>query len=172
MQSAMMGSLWTISQQSVPNSAPENKRAKRKTKGGGGNSGEGKTHHKTPPQKRFWTPPLMIRFPPPFVYAVSFSLEETGTDQTTNPTFAPPPKLVLEGVLYGTFSPPKSHDTFCPPPLRIPKKRKKKKTKPFCTSVVARLSSSESCNKRLGWGVDGWMDGGALLLLQQLHDAC
>ena len=29
------------------------------------NSGEGKTYHKSPPQKRFWTPPLMIRFPPP-----------------------------------------------------------------------------------------------------------
>ena len=28
-----------------------------------------------------------------------------------------PPKLVLEGALYGTFSPPKSHDTFCPPPF-------------------------------------------------------
>ena len=36
----------------------------------GGNSGEGKTYHKAPPQKRF-----MIRFPPPFVHAMSFSLE-------------------------------------------------------------------------------------------------
>ena len=27
----------------------------------------------------------------------------------------------MEGALYGTFPPPpKSHDTFCPPPLRIP----------------------------------------------------
>ena len=51
------------------------------------NSGEGKTYHKSPPQKRFWIPPLMIRFPPPpFVHAMSFSLEETDTDQT-NPTF-------------------------------------------------------------------------------------
>ena len=29
------------------------------------NSGERKTHHKTPPQKRFWTPPLVIHFPSP-----------------------------------------------------------------------------------------------------------
>ena len=45
-----------------------------------------KTYHKTPSQKRFWTPPPMIRFPPPFVFALLFSLEETGTDQA-NPTF-------------------------------------------------------------------------------------
>ena len=57
----------------------------RKTKGGGENSGERKTYHKSPPQNG-WTPPLMIRFPPPFVHAMSFSLEETDTDQT-NPTF-------------------------------------------------------------------------------------
>ena len=50
----------------------------RKTKGVE-NSGEGKTYHK-------WTPPLMIRFASPFVHSTSFSLEETGTDQT-NPTF-------------------------------------------------------------------------------------
>ena len=52
----------------------------------GWDSGEGKTYHKAPPQKRFWTPPLLIRFPPPFVHALSFSSEETGTDQT-NPIF-------------------------------------------------------------------------------------
>ena len=50
------------------------------------NSGEGKTYRKTPSQKPFWTPPPMIRFPPPFVFALLFSLEETGTDQA-NPTF-------------------------------------------------------------------------------------
>ena len=53
----------------------------------------------------------MIRFSPAFVHALSFSLEETGADQTN------PPKLVLEGGLYSTFPPPpKSHDTFCPSP--------------------------------------------------------
>ena len=47
----------------------------RKAKGGG-NSGEGKTYHKAPPQKRLWSPPITL----------SFSLEETGADQT-NPIF-------------------------------------------------------------------------------------
>ena len=36
-----------------------------KQRGGVENSGEGKTYHRTPPQKRFWPPPpTMIRFPP------------------------------------------------------------------------------------------------------------
>ena len=80
------------------------------------NSGEGKTCHNTPPQKRLWTPPPMIRFHPPLVHALPFSLEGTGTDQT-DPTFPRPPRLALEGALYSTFPPPpKSHDTFRPPP--------------------------------------------------------
>ena len=63
----------------------------RKTKGGenrwGGKTGGQETYHKTPPQKRFWTPPTYDTIPPPpFVHAMSFFLEETGTDQT-NPTF-------------------------------------------------------------------------------------
>ena len=50
------------------------------------NSGEGKTYHKTHSKNPVWTPPPMIRFPPPpFVFALLFSLEETGTDQA-NPT--------------------------------------------------------------------------------------
>ena len=48
------------------------------------NSGEGKTYRK-------------IGCPPPFVHALSLSLEGTGTHQT-NPTFCPP-NPVLEGVL-------------------------------------------------------------------------
>ena len=91
----------------------------------GGNSGEGKTYHKSPPPKRFWTPPLMIRFPPPFVHAMSFSLEETGT-RPDKSHFLRPPKLVLEGVLYGTFSPPKIARYVLPPPLRIPNLGKSK----------------------------------------------
>ena len=39
----------------------------RKTKGGG-KLREGKTYHKTPSQKRFWTPLPMIRFPPPVCF--------------------------------------------------------------------------------------------------------
>ena len=49
----------------------------------------------------------------------SFSLEETDTDQT-NPTFWGLQNLVLEGVLYGTFSPPQIARYVLPPPLRIP----------------------------------------------------
>ena len=83
----------------------------RKTKGGG-NSGEGKTYHKTPPQKRFWTPPLMIRFPPPLCLRNVVLLRGNG-HRPDKSHFLRPPKLVLEGGLYGTFSPPpKSHDTF------------------------------------------------------------
>ena len=96
----------------------------RKTKGGGKLRG-GETYNKTPPQKRFWTPPPhMIRFPPPFVHAMSFSLEGTGTDQT-NPTFGALQDRFLEGTLYGTFSPPQNHDTFCPPISRFPKKARR-----------------------------------------------
>ena len=64
----------------------EKKRFQRKTKGGE-NSGEGKTYHKTPPQKWFWTPPTYATISPPFVHAImSFSLVETGTGQLHKPT--------------------------------------------------------------------------------------
>ena len=58
----------------------------------------------------------MIRFPPPFVYAMSFFLEETGTDQT-NPTFWGLQNWFWRGCFMVRFPPPKSHDTFCPPPF-------------------------------------------------------
>ena len=66
------------------------------------NSGEGKTYHKTPPQNGFGSPPPIIRFPPPFVHAMSFSLEET-------------PRAVLEGALYSTFPPQNRTMRFAPP---------------------------------------------------------
>ena len=52
------------------------------------NSRKGKTYHKTLPRKWFWTPPphLSYVFPFLFAHAMSFPLEEMGTDQT-NPTF-------------------------------------------------------------------------------------
>ena len=53
---------------------------------GGGNSGEGKTYHKTPSPKTVLDPPTYDTFPPRFVFALLISLEETGTDQA-NPTF-------------------------------------------------------------------------------------
>ena len=51
----------------------------------GGKLTGGETHHKTPCLDAV---PPVIRFPPRFdiVHALSFCLEETGTDQT-NPTF-------------------------------------------------------------------------------------
>ena len=90
----------------------------RKTKGGVENSGEGKTYHKTPPQKRFWTPPPMIRSPPPPVCSRNvISLRGNGhrPDQSH---FRSPPKLFLEGTpKVVRFPPPKSHDTFPPRPV-------------------------------------------------------
>ena len=56
---------------------------------GGGNSGEGKTNP-TPP-KPVLDPATYDSFPPLFVHVLSYSLEETGTNQTN------PPKLVLDG---------------------------------------------------------------------------
>ena len=57
-------------------------------------------NHKTPPQKWFWTP-TYDTFPPSFVHALPFSIEE----------------MALEGALYSLFSPQKNcTTTFCPPP--------------------------------------------------------
>ena len=61
------------------------------------NSGEGKscargppqlrkTYHKTPPQKWLWTPPPIIRFSPPFVHALSFSLAQTRPISLSEPS--------------------------------------------------------------------------------------
>ena len=91
---------------------------------GGGKLREGKRYHQTPPQKRFWTPPPMIRFPPPLVHALSFSLEGMGhrPDQSH---FLSPPKLVLEGALRSTqycfpTPPSKIARYFLPPHLQFP----------------------------------------------------
>ena len=53
---------------------------------GGGKLRGGKHTIKPLPKNGFGPPHLWYDFPPPFVYAMSFSLEETGTNQT-NPTF-------------------------------------------------------------------------------------
>ena len=80
------------------------------------NSGEGKTYHKTPSQKRFWTPPPMIRFPPPVCFRLVVLLR--GNRRRPGKShFLRPPKLVLEGALYGMFSPPKIARYVLPPPL-------------------------------------------------------
>ena len=57
-----------------------------KNKGGWKTQGRGKHTIKPLPKNGFGPPPPMTRFPPPFVHALSFSLEQTCTDQT-NPTF-------------------------------------------------------------------------------------
>ena len=64
------------------------------------------------------TPPPMIRFPPPFVHALSydsFSLEETGTDQT-NPTFCGLQNWCWRGHTMVRFPPPNRTIRFAPPP--------------------------------------------------------
>ena len=75
-----------------------------------------RTYHKSPPQKWFGPTPTYDTFPPPFVHALSFSLEETGTDQT-NPMFWGRQNCFWRGHSMVCFPPKKSHDTFCPPPL-------------------------------------------------------
>ena len=86
-----------------------------KDKGRGENSGEGKTYHKAPPQKRFLNPPLMIRSPPPCSHAVifPFSLEQTG-HRPDESHFLRPPK---PGPHCSTFPPPNRTMRFAPPPL-------------------------------------------------------
>ena len=70
----MLGGVWSRSPHSAKGNIFQKWRVRarnnvgisqRKTKGGGKLRGGGETYHKSPPQKRFWTPPLMIRFPPP-----------------------------------------------------------------------------------------------------------
>ena len=71
------------------------------------NSGEGKTYRKTPSQKRFWTPPPVICSRP----AISFRGNRHRPDQSH---LQRPPKLVLEGALYSTFSPQNIAGYVCP----------------------------------------------------------
>ena len=93
------------------------------------NSGGWKTYRKFGekplPQKRFWTPPPTIRFPPPFwrLSVISLKRKRHRPDQ---PQFLRPPKVVLEGTESSTFSPPPKFTRYvCPPigprfPLRGP----------------------------------------------------
>ena len=79
----------------------------RKTKGGG-KLGGGETYHKTPSQKRFWTPPPppMTRFPAPVCFHPVVVLRGN-RHRPGKSHFLRPRKLVLEAALYATFSPPK-----------------------------------------------------------------
>ena len=81
---------------------------------------------KTPTQKRFWTPPPTIRFPPPFLATLCHFPQEK--EAPTRPT--PIPEASKSGfgkhtLQYGSPPPPpNSRDTFCgfcPPPQPLPK---------------------------------------------------
>ena len=126
-----------------------NNLAQRKTKGGG-NSGEGKTYHKAPPQKRFWTPPLMIRFPPPPCSRPVIFLRGNG-HRPDESHFLRPPKLVLEGALYGTFSPPKIAWYVLLPPLRIPNLQGRQGNL-FCTSWNIKNCLARLFSEAISWG--------------------
>ena len=74
------------------------------------NSGEGKTYHKNPSPKRFWTPLPMIRFPAPVCFCPAVFLRGN-RHRPGKSHFLRLPKLVLEGALYGTFPPPPQNRT-------------------------------------------------------------
>ena len=94
--------------------------SQRKTKGVE-NSGEGKTYHKTPPPKRFWTPPPLIHFPPPCLFTqCHFPLRERA--QTRQIPLSEPSKTGFGGhtLWYVSFPPPptpKIARYVLPPPL-------------------------------------------------------
>ena len=81
---------------------------------GGGKLRRGETYHKTPPQKWFWTPPTYDTFCPPVcsLHVILFGGNGHRPDKSH---FLRPPKVVLEGVLYSTFSPPKIARYVLPP---------------------------------------------------------
>ena len=58
----------------------------------------------------------MIRFPPPLCSRNVILLRGNG-HRPDKSHFLRPPKLVLEGVLYGAFSPPKIARYVLPPPF-------------------------------------------------------
>ena len=90
-----------------------------KNKGGGETQGRGKHTIKPLPENGLGPPPLMIRFPPPLCSRNVILLRGNG-HRPDKSHFLRPPKLVLEGVLYGTFPPPPPKNRtirFAPPPL-------------------------------------------------------
>ena len=95
----------------------------------GGNSGEGKTYHKAPPPKRFWTPRTYDTFPPPLFTPCHF-LRGNG-HRPDKSHFLRPPKLVLEGALYGTFPPPP------------PKKKTQSVSPPLCVNTITHKRIAE-----------------------------
>ena len=86
-----------------------------KNKGGWKTQGRGKHTIKPLPKNGFGPPHLWYVFSPPVCFRPVVFLRGNRL-RPGKSNFLRPPKLALEGALYGTFSPaPKSHDTFCPP---------------------------------------------------------
>ena len=88
-----------------------------KQRGGGKTQGRGKHTIKPLPKNGFGPPPhLWYDFPPPFVYAMSFSWEETGTNQT-NPTFWGLQNWFWRGGFMVRFPPPQNRTIRSAPPF-------------------------------------------------------
>ena len=93
-------------------------------KGGVENSGEGKTYQKTPPPKRFWTPPTYDVFSPLCPCSVIWTLSNRGNGHRQDQShFLRPLKVVLEGARYRMLPPNKSQARFYPPVCRCPTAR-------------------------------------------------
>ena len=105
-------------------SLPQGQRVASEKNKRGGELREGKTCHKTLPQKRFWTPPhLWYDFPPAPLCSRNVILLRGNGHRPDKSHFLRPPKLGLERALYSTFPPPPQNRTIRfapPPPLRIP----------------------------------------------------
>ena len=75
-----------------------------------------KHRFRDPDQKRFWTPPTCDTFPPPLCFRpvvfLGGSRHRAGKSHSLRP-----PKLVLEGALYGTIPPPQNRTIRFAPPL-------------------------------------------------------
>ena len=93
-----------------------------KNKGGWKTQGTGKHTIKPLPKNGFGPPHLWYVFPPPFVFPLLFSLQETSTDQA-NPTFWGLQNWFWRAHSMVRFPPKKSHDTFCTPISRFPMMR-------------------------------------------------
>ena len=77
----------------------------RENKGGWKTQGRGKHTIKPLPKHGFGPPPPVIRFPPPVCFRPVVFLRGN-RHRPGKPHFLRPPKLALEGALYGTFPPP------------------------------------------------------------------
>ena len=114
------------------------RQSQRKAKGGG-TQGRGKHTINPLPKNGFGPPHLWYDFP---LCSRNVILLRGNGHRPDKSHLLRPPKLVLEGVHYGTFPPPppKSHDTFCPPLCEFPTKNLKKRAEnrtTICHDFVA-----------------------------------